>query len=176
MAVAQESVDRVVESARGLGDHLGPILFQFQATFKLDLERLDGFLPMLRGPERFALEFRHASWLGPAVYERLLTHHIALAIPDHPKMPQALTLTTDFAYVRMHQGDRGIGYSRAALGTWADRLRRWQVDGVTSYIYFNNDMEGCAIRDARTLRDLIEGREREGRDSNPGSGTTRSSA
>src|SRR5438105_931685 len=31
LAVEQESVDRVVEAARGLGDHLGPILFQFQA-------------------------------------------------------------------------------------------------------------------------------------------------
>ena len=155
LAVEQESVDRVVEAARGLGDHLGPILFQFQGNFKLDLERLDRFLPMLRGPERFTLEFRHPSWLSAAVYERLRAHRIALCIPDHPRMPQACEMTTDFTYVRMHLGKNGIGYTRAALRIWADRLLAWQQAGIASYIYFNNDMEGYAIRNAKTLRELL---------------------
>lgn len=155
LVVERDSVDRVVEAARGLGDHLGPILFQFPATFKLDLERLDTFLPMLQGPERFTLEFRHASWLVPDVYQRLRAHRIALCIPDHPKMPQACEITTDFTYVRMHLGATGIGYTRQALRTWADRLLAWRRDGIASCIYFNNDMEGYAIRNALTLRDLI---------------------
>jgi hypothetical protein len=36
-------------------------------------------------------------------------------------------------------------------------------------------MEGYAIKDAKTLAGML-GEEREGRDSNPGSGNTRSSA
>src|SRR5712692_3929242 len=33
LAIAQESVDRVVDSARGFGDRLGPVLFQFPDEF-----------------------------------------------------------------------------------------------------------------------------------------------
>jgi uncharacterized protein YecE (DUF72 family) len=47
MQVEQGAVDRVVEAAQGLGEKLGPILFQFQANFQRDLDRLERFLPML---------------------------------------------------------------------------------------------------------------------------------
>ena len=177
LQVEQKSVDLVVESARGLGEKLGPILFQFQANFPCDLKRLDAFLPMLPPSERFALEFRHPSWLVPGVFERLRAHRIALCIPDHPKMPQVLEVTTDFTYVRLHLPPQGIGYSRRALETWRDRIIAWRDQGLAVHLYFNNDMAGCAVRDARALKELLGlEAEREGRDSNPGSGKARSSA
>jgi uncharacterized protein YecE (DUF72 family) len=156
LQIERDSVERVVEAARGLGDRLGPILFQFPASFRLDLDRLDAFLPMLEGPERFTLEFRHDSWLTPEVYARLRDHRIALCIPDHPKMPQACEITTDFTYVRMHLGASGIGYSRPALRAWAGRLLAWRQAGTASYVYFNNDMEGYAIRNAKTFLELLD--------------------
>ncbi len=61
LVVEQKSVDLVVDSARGLGDKLGPILFQLQANFHLDLERLRRFLAMLPDDGRFAIDFRHRS-------------------------------------------------------------------------------------------------------------------
>ncbi len=178
LRVEQKSVDLVVKPARGLGDKLGPILFQFQANFSCDLDRLDGFLPMLPASARFALEFRHPSWLVPGVFERLRAHRIALCIPDHPKMPQVLEVTTDFTYVRLHLPPRGLGYSRRGLEAWRDRIIAWRNQGLAVYLYFNNDMEGYAVRNARTLKELLGlEAEREGRDSNPGSGLkARSSA
>lgn len=96
MAVEQKSIDMVVEPAEGLGDKLGPILFQFQGNFQLDLPRLDSFLSMLPARHRFTLEFRHESWLLQPVFELLRRRGIALCIPDHPRMPKSLETTGDF--------------------------------------------------------------------------------
>lgn len=179
LAVEQKSIDMVVEPALMLADKLGPILFQFQATFHLDLPRLERFVKMLPAGLRFTLEFRHDSWLVPPVCELLQSRRIALCIPDHPKMPKSFEITSDFTYVRMHLPDRGLGYGRKSLQPWAERMLEWCAAGVDVFLYFNNDMEGHAIKDAETLKQLVAvlGREREGRDSNPGSGLkARSSA
>jgi len=156
LAVEQKSVDLVVDSARGLGDKLGPVLFQFQNTFKLDLARLERFLPMLPLDARFTLEFRHDSWLIEPVFKLLRAHRIALCIPDHPKMPQRFEITSDFTYIRMHLPRSGLGYGKRALQPWADRIIGWQGGGLDVFIYFNNDMEGHAIKDATTLISLVK--------------------
>jgi uncharacterized protein YecE (DUF72 family) len=155
LAVAQESVDRVVDSARGLGDRLGPILFQFPANFHADLARLEDFLPRLPPGVRFALEFRHDSWFVPAVFSLMKRHRVALCIADSPAMPQSLQLTADFTYVRFHHGPRGIGFSTRTLQTWADRITGWRTKGLDVYAYFNNDADAWAIRNARMLGSLL---------------------
>src|SRR5437763_14777374 len=87
LAVEQKSIDLVVEPALRLGEKLGPILFQLQANFHLDLQRLTRLIAMLPEHPRFAFEFRHDSWLISSVCDVLRTHRIALCIADHPKMP-----------------------------------------------------------------------------------------
>src|SRR6266851_127286 len=67
LAVEKKSVDLVVDAALGLGETLGPILFQLQANFHLDLERLERFVGMLPSV-RFTIEFRHDSWLVPGFF------------------------------------------------------------------------------------------------------------
>lgn len=155
MAVEQKSIDLVIEPAEALGSKLGPFLFQFQGNFQLDLSRLQAFLPMLPADHRVTLEFRHASWLVEPVFELLRQYSVALCIPDHPKMPQSLEVTGAFTYVRFHLGSRGIGYSRRELETWAARIHQWQGDGLDVFAYFNNDMEGYAIKDAAMLKELL---------------------
>jgi uncharacterized protein YecE (DUF72 family) len=158
LAVEQTSVDLVVEPARGLGNKLGPILFQLQANFHIDLKRLERFLGMLPTDVRFSLEFRHDSWLVPAVFDLLRAHRIALCIPDHPKMPKSFEVTSDFTYIRMHLPPQGLGYGQRALLPWADRVIEWRTRGLDVFVYFNNDMEGHAINDARTLISLVAAR------------------
>src|SRR5437588_4738048 len=157
LAVEQKSVDLVVDSAHGLGDKLGPILFQFQNTFKCDLTRLEHFLPMLPADVRFTLEFRHDSWLVPGVFELLRAHRIALCIPDHPQMPKSFDITSDFAYVRMHLPPSGLGYGKQALRPWAERVLEWRGQELDVFVYFNNEMEGYAIKDAQALTSLVAG-------------------
>jgi uncharacterized protein YecE (DUF72 family) len=156
LAVEPKSIELVVDAARGLGNKLGPILFQLQANFHLDLERLERFVGMLPTDVRFTLEFRHDSWLAPAVFDLLRAHRIALCIPDHPKMPKSLEITCDFTYIRMHLPASGLGYGERALQPWADRVREWRNQKIGVFVYFNNDMEGHAIKDAKTLSALIQ--------------------
>ena len=153
--VEQKSIDMVIEPAMGLGEKLGPILFQLQANFHLDLERLERFLLMLPRGFRFTLEFRHDSWLVSPVCDLLRAHNIALCVPDHPKMPKLFETTSDFTYIRMHLPEHGTGYGRRALEPWADRVRAWLSSGIDVFVYFNNDMEGHAVKDATTLKELM---------------------
>jgi uncharacterized protein YecE (DUF72 family) len=155
--VEQKSIDLVVEPALRLGEKLGPILFQLQANFHLDLQRLTRFVGMLPEDLRVTLEFRHDSWLIPPVCELLRTHRIALCIPDHPKMPRRFEITSDFTYIRMHLPSQGLGYGKRALQQWAERAADWTARGLDVFVYFNNDMEGHAIKDAQTLHHLIGG-------------------
>jgi uncharacterized protein YecE (DUF72 family) len=155
LAVESKSIDLVVDGARGLGDKLGPILFQLQANFHLDLERLEHFVDMLPADVRFTLEFRHASWLVPAVFDVLRSHRIALCIPDHPKMPKSFEITSDFTYIRMHLPPKGLGYGRRALESWAERVLDWHRRRLDVFVYFNNDMAGHAVKDAQTLISLV---------------------
>ena len=155
MAVEQRSIDLVVDAADGLGEKLGPILFQFQANFRLDLPRLEHFVAMLPVDQRFALEFRHESWLVRPVFELLRVRRIALCIPDHPKMPRSFEITADFTYVRMHLPSHGLGYGRRALQPWAERIGDWSGHSLDVFTYFNNDMEGHAVKDALTLEELL---------------------
>jgi uncharacterized protein YecE (DUF72 family) len=158
LAVEKKSVDLVVDAALGLDEKLGPILFQLQANFYYDLERLERFVGMLPTGVRFTIEFRHDSWLVPAVFELLRAHRIALTIPDHPKMPKSFEITSDFTYIRMHLAPEGLGYGQRALQPWADRIIEWRRGGLDTFVYFNNDMEGHAIKDAQTLTALIDGK------------------
>jgi uncharacterized protein YecE (DUF72 family) len=157
LAVESKSIDLVVDAARGLGDKLGPILFQLQANFNLDLERLERFVDMLPVDLRFTIEFRHDSWLVPAVFDLLRAHRIALCIPDDPKMPKSFEITSDFTYIRMHLPPHGLGYGERALEPWARRGFEWTRQSLDVFVYFNNDMEGHAIKDARTLISMVAG-------------------
>jgi len=109
---------------------------------------------MLPADFRFTLELRHDSWLVPTVFEVLRAHRIALCIPDHPKMPKSFEITSDFTYIRMHSPPRGLGYGERALQPWAERLLEWRRQQLDVFVYFNNDVEGHAIKDAQTLISL----------------------
>ena len=63
-----------------------------------------------------------------------------------------------FGLVRLHHGHRGRGgnYSESELHEWAQRVRRWRRRAEV-LVYFNNDWEAYAVRNALRLRRLLEG-------------------
>lgn len=150
-----EPLRRLLEAAGGLGDKLGPLLFQFPAQWRKNLPRLEGLLAILPPGRRCAFEFRHPSWLGEDVYAALARHGCALCIPDHPALPRALRLTADFTYLRFHAGRYIADYSAAELALWAGRLRGFLAAGADVYAYFNNDVAGYAVQNAAALKSLL---------------------
>lgn len=136
-----------------LGPKLGPVLFQFPAAWRLNLERLEEFLPRLPRQRQFAFEFRHPSWFVPAVADRLRNYGAAWCHAVHPDLPPPLeVVTAPFTYIRFHAG-RGEGgnFTAAELRPWARRIAGYARAGVAVYAYFNNDWRGFALADARQL-------------------------
>lgn len=74
--------------------------------------------------------------------------------------PCILRATAPTVYVRMHGPDHehlyAGSYSDVDLARWADRCREWRSSGDDVLVYFNNDGAGHAVRNARTLRRLLE--------------------
>jgi len=50
----------------------------------------------------------------------------------------------------------GSEYSSEQLCGWAKRIQAWLSDGLSVYAYFNNDLHGYAISNARLLKSLLE--------------------
>ena len=153
----EPALQRLMDSATGLGDRLGPVLFQFPATWHANRPRLGSFLEALRRfpRRRWTFEFRHESWLVPSVYRLLERRRAALCLPVGPRVPLDPVLTTGWTYVRMHRGRRGVGYSSRELEEWRGRVAGWRDEGFDAYVYFNNDTRGHALRDARRLREML---------------------
>jgi uncharacterized protein YecE (DUF72 family) len=136
---------------------LGPVLWQLPERDKRDVPRLAAALDGL--PEgRHAFEFRDPSWFADdEVLELLRWHKVGLAIGDHPQRPwQPWVTTTDWSFVRFHYGARGRrgNYSEAELREFAPRVKALAKSGP-AYVYFNNDWEGFAVKNALRLRALV---------------------
>lgn len=56
----------------------------------------------------------------------------------------------------MHLPPHGLGYRRLALQPCADRISHWKGQRLDVFVYFYNDMEGHALRDAQTLMSLVD--------------------
>ena len=65
--------------------------------------------------------------------------------------------TADFIYVRRHgPGDvYSSCYSAEDLKRDAERIRTWLGEGRDVYVYFNNDGGGYAVKNARTLSEIV---------------------
>jgi uncharacterized protein YecE (DUF72 family) len=84
---------------------------------------------------------------------------------DGPRLPNDLIETSDTLYLRFHGSSRWYrhDYSPEELLVWADKIRESEAREV--WIYFNNDREGFAIKNAQELIRLLSvtrGRLREG--------------
>ena len=114
---------------------LGAVLFQFAPTFQCDLERLDAYLPLLPSDIRFAFEFRHASWLTQAVYDRLSARNMALCLAESDKLAVPEVLTADFCYFRLRKGD----YPAETRHDISSRISQLLASGRDAYVYFKHE-------------------------------------
>jgi uncharacterized protein YecE (DUF72 family) len=148
-----------VARASLLGPKLGPMLVQLPPAFHLDLARLEEFLAVLPSHHRWVIEFRHPSWQVPAVYEALARGGVALCVPTGGRLQPDFVTTAPFTYIRVHRGIEGRGYlGKEGLRPWAARARALARAGKDVYVYFNNDLEGHAVRDAMLLDRMLKRR------------------
>jgi uncharacterized protein YecE (DUF72 family) len=134
---AGDSIQRFLDSGvTELGDHLGPLLWQFAPTKKFDETDFGGFLELL--PDKFngrhirhVVEVRHDSFKVPDFIALLRKFAIPACYTDHARYPNIPDVIGDFVYARLQRGDDDIptAYPSKALAAWSKRLRTWAAGG-----------------------------------------------
>ena len=126
------------DTARLLGDRLGPLLFQLPPNFKKDTGRLADVLVQIPPDLRSAWEFRHESWFADDVYERLRARNAALCIADTEEGTTPAVATADFGYLRL----RAVDYSDAALARWVETIRTVGAGWRDAFVFFKHEDAG----------------------------------
>jgi len=158
LANSEEAVETFISRAKLLGEKLGPLLYQLPPNMHRNDERLESFLSTLPRELNHVFEFRHQSWLEEKVFKILHNYNIGLCVFDMPSLSCPLVATADFAYIRFH-GSTGLYfscYSDEELADWAKRLASLAANLKAIYIYFNNDAEAFAVRNAITLAGYLQ--------------------
>jgi uncharacterized protein YecE (DUF72 family) len=91
-----DTLEYFCKVATGLGERLGPVLFQLPPTFKKDTDVLSSFLrefPSMRA----AFEFRHESWFDDEIFGLLKSRNVALCIADTADLATPRQGTADYA-------------------------------------------------------------------------------
>ncbi|WP_197721766.1 DUF72 domain-containing protein [Sulfuritortus calidifontis] len=153
----ESTLPPLLDAVAGLGDKLGPLLFQLPPNWRVNPERLRAFLEALPRGLRVAFELRDTSWHNDAVLALLAEHNAAFCIYDLAGFESPRLISADFTYLRLHGPGAAYSgrYGRRALEAWAAWLARQPVD--TAYVYFDNDEAAYAVRDAAELQKLLSG-------------------
>jgi len=155
----EEAMSRFYEAVSALDDKMGPILIQFPPTLVYENSLILNFLDLLDPARKHAIEVRHDSWIQDEFLDQLRQRNVALCISDTAgRYPSRIAVTADFAYLRLH-GSRKLYaslYTEEELRDWAEKIRGWSCE---TWIFFDNDYEGNAVRNALTLREICKEQE-----------------
>lgn len=157
---AQSSWANFLPRVKHLGEKLGPILFQLPPKWQLNYERMKTFLELLPAAFRYVFEFRDDTWITPEIEKLLADFHAAFCIYELAGYHSPLTVTTDFAYVRLHGPSAGKyqgSYNEDRLCAWSRQIEDWGRTLKAVYIYFDNDQGGFAAQNALSLKRMVFG-------------------
>ncbi len=133
LAEAGESMTKfLTQGLTELGDHLGPILWQFAPTKMFEPDDFAAFLSLL--PEKqdgltlqHVVEVRNPSFQVPEFIELLAKHKVAVVCADHHDYPMLPDVTGDFVYCRLQKGEDDIEtcYPEKDVKAWSERLKTY---------------------------------------------------
>lgn len=151
------AVAKYFERIKPLKKRAGVVLWQLPPFLGKDRERLERFLKILPKGYRYAVEFRHPSWMEEGIFSILRKYRAAHASVSSKGMPMDLTVTADLVYIRFHglEGGAAHDYSRKELERWAEHIRKHSEEGKTVYAYFNNDINVRAPENAKMLMEMV---------------------
>lgn len=133
-----------------LGSKLGPVLFQFPKSFRVNRPVLKDFLDLIPADVRCAFAFRSPSWLDDETLELVREKGCGLCIEDTDEEPAtAIISTSTWGYLRLRRTD----YTDADLSQWAERIlsQRWE----RVFVFFKHEDEAKAPQMAVQFRELI---------------------
>jgi len=174
--ISEQSAAEFVEAVKPLADEgvFGCLLAQFPFSFRLDDASLNWIdtLRELFDPHPLAVEFRNGDWADESVFDFLKRRGLIFCIVDEPKlrglMPPVTWITSGTAYIRFHGRNAALWwdppesslrydylYHDDELAEWVQKILRVQQQCEKLYIIMNNHFSGNAVRNAKTLQQLL---------------------
>jgi uncharacterized protein YecE (DUF72 family) len=140
-----------------LGRKLGVFLIQLPPNIKFDKSLLLDFCNTLPKHYRFSIEFRDKSWFTKETYNILCKYNIAFCISHMKKIETVYWITADFVYIRLHGPQKmyASSYSDDELYNWTLFIKKQLNKEKDIYVYFNNDFQGYAPKNALRLREFL---------------------
>ena len=157
----EEDLNRFCDLIRPilLNGKLGCLLIQLPTKYKFDPNHLEKFLQILPAEFKFAVEFRHLSWMRNETWKLLKKYRVAYTIVDEPLLPPEVQVTSDFAYFRWHgHGTRpwfNYRYKVEELKPWVPKVRKVAKGVKKVYGYFNNHFHGYAVENCLQVLEML---------------------
>jgi uncharacterized protein YecE (DUF72 family) len=145
-----DTLDYFCRVVSGLGERLGPVLFQLPPTFKKDADVLSSFLRELPSM-RAAFEFRHESWFDDEIFDLLKKRNIPLCIADTDKLATPKEITADYGYLRLRRED----YAKTDIERWAKFVREQKTKWRDIFVYFKHEEAGIGPKLAKQMMELL---------------------
>lgn len=158
---------RVLEDRRSLGC----VLAQFPYSFRNTQESREHLLRLREALTGVPLvvEFRHASWYTPAVFDSLRKQRMGLCCVDEPELPKlpprVVAATSDVGYARFHGRSAETWwkhqeaserydylYTEEELKEWVPKIRTLAGTTHVTFLFFNNHPRGKAPANAYMMR------------------------
>jgi uncharacterized protein YecE (DUF72 family) len=157
----EEALKRYFDIFEGMKKRLGPVLIQLPPGLSFDESLVRNFLMLLHmnhSDYRFAFEVRHSSWITDSFLNILTQYGIAFVIADSgSRFPYHEAVTADFVYLRFHGHEKlyASDYSMPELKQYAEKIIKWLNNNKKVWVFFNNDYNGFALKNAMELREII---------------------
>ena len=157
----QEPLKRFFDVFERMRERLGPVLIQIPPGLSCDIPLLADFLSLLEVEYkhyRFSIEIRHRSWITDQFFELLAHHGIAFVIADsNNRFPDYEAVTSDTVYLRLHGPESlyASEYNDSSLHQYAEKIIKWLRTDHEVWVFFNNDFNGYAVKNALQLNELV---------------------
>lgn len=158
----EETLERFFDVFEPMRKKLGPVLIQLPAAVKFNYDRAGHLYRLLKAnyrKYRFVMEVRNATWLEEQSLTLMTKYGIGLVISQSgERFPYSEMITAKNIYIRFH-GPKQLyasSYSDVSLKGFAKKFKKWEKAGHEIWAFFNNDVFGYAIKDAKRLIKMIE--------------------
>jgi uncharacterized protein YecE (DUF72 family) len=150
-----DTVDYFFDVVSGLGQRLGPVLFQLPPNLKKDTSLLERFTECLPPSMRAVCEFRDQSWFDDEVFALLRKRNVCLCIADAEKLATPFEPTANWGYLRLRRED----YQKDDIDRWSYAITRESEKWTDAFVYFKHEESGTGPKLALQMIELLAKRE-----------------
>jgi uncharacterized protein YecE (DUF72 family) len=141
----------------GLGEKLGPVLFQLPPQLHFSSETLNDMLNQLDDSFMNVVEFRHISWWRKEVVAALGSHKAVFCSVSYPGLINEVVTAMPFCYYRFHGVPKlyHSSYTESFLQDVVQQITAHK-DAEKAFLYFNNTASAAAIGNAKAVEQMVK--------------------